>query len=115
MKRRDFVRLGLLAGPGAAVRDAVARDKRATVKSTQRGGLNVVEAGVADLQAGMQSGKWTSEQLVSSYLARIRAIDKTGPGLHAVIELNPDALALASALDRERNAKGPRGPLHGVP
>ena len=77
--------------------------------------LDVVEANVAFLQAAMQSGKTTSEELVSAYLARIRSIDQQGPQLHAVIELNPDALAIAKDLDLERKAKGPRGPLHGIP
>src|SRR5262249_27218190 len=48
-------------------------------------------------------------------LARIEAIDRKGPALRGVIEVNPDALALADALDRERKEKGPRGPLHGIP
>ena len=78
-------------------------------------GLNIVEASVADLQAAMQSGKTSSQKLVKLYLARIRAIDKAGPRLNSVIELNPDALSIAKALDAERKAKGPRGPLHGVP
>lgn len=78
-------------------------------------GLNIVEASVADLQAAMQSGKTTSQKLVKLYLARIRAIDKAGPRINSIIELNPDALSIAKALDAERKAKGPRGPLHGVP
>ena len=49
------------------------------------------------------------------YLARIAAMDRTGPSLHAIIETNPDALELAEQLDEERAAKGPRGPLHGIP
>src|SRR5205807_2716219 len=49
------------------------------------------------------------------YLARIEAIDRQGPALHSVIETNPDAVAIADGLDAERKAKGPRGPLHGIP
>src|SRR5690606_3167059 len=52
---------------------------------------------------------------VAWYLDRIEAIDRNGPALHSVIEINPDALAIAAALDRERAASGPRGPLHGIP
>lgn len=78
-------------------------------------GIDVVEANVADLQAAMQSGKLTSQNLVKAYLARIRAIDKSGPRINSIIELNPDALSIAKALDAERKAKGPRGPLHGIP
>ncbi len=77
--------------------------------------LDVVEAPIAELQAAMSDGRTTSRALVARYLARIKAIDKAGPKLNAVIELNPDALAIAVALDRERREKGPRGPLHGIP
>src|SRR5436305_455349 len=73
------------------------------------------EASVADLQTGMASGKWTSKKLTEAYLARIDAIDAEGPALRSVIEKNPDALAIAEALDKERKEKGPRGPLHGIP
>jgi amidase len=73
------------------------------------------EATIADLQEMMTSGKATSERLVSLYLERIDKIDRRGPGLNAVIQTNPDALAIARELDRERKEKGPRGPLHGVP
>ena len=77
--------------------------------------FNVVEASVADLQAAMSAGRLTSRQLVLLYLERIKSIDKAGPKLNSVIELNPDALAIADALDRERKARGARGPLHGIP
>jgi len=77
--------------------------------------INIVEATVADLQAQMQAGKLTSQQLVKAYLARIRAVDKAGPRINSVIELNPDAVAIAAGLDRERQTTGVRGPLHGIP
>ena len=76
---------------------------------------DVVEASVADLQSAMGKGRITSKQLVQAYLARIKSIDKAGPKLNSVIELNPDAVKEAEALDRERKAKGARGPLHGIP
>ena len=63
----------------------------------------------------MQSGSLTARTLVESYLARIEAIDRNGPRLNSVIELNPDALEIADALDQERRQKGPRGPMHGIP
>jgi amidase len=63
----------------------------------------------------MESGRYTSRRLVELYLQRIAAIDVSGPRLRAVIETNPDALASADSLDAERKAKGPRGPLHGIP
>ncbi|MEO7108740.1 MAG: amidase [Rhodoferax sp.] len=77
--------------------------------------FDVTEKTVAELQAAMASGKTSAQQLVRLYLSRIAAVDQAGPRLNSVIELNPDALAIASALDAERKAKGPRGPLHGIP
>ncbi len=73
------------------------------------------ELTITELQAGMQSGKYTSRQLVKKYLDRIDDIDKDGPKLNSVIEVNPDAMAIAEALDRERKEKGMRSPLHGIP
>lgn len=73
------------------------------------------EKSIAELQAEMAAGRVTSEQLVRDYLARIAEIDRAGPRLNAVLELNPDALALARASDAERRAGRVRGPLHGVP
>ncbi len=83
--------------------------------TTQMRGLNIVEANVADLQAAMRSGKLTSQKLLKLYLARISAIDKAGPRINSIIELNPDAMSIAKALDAERKTKGPRSPLHGIP
>ena len=73
------------------------------------------EATIAGLQEMMTSGKATSEKLVKLYFERIDKIDQAGLGLNAVIQQNPDALAIARDLDRERKEKGPRGPLHGIP
>jgi len=73
------------------------------------------EATIDSLQEAMQAGRLTSRQLADAYLARIEAIDRSGPRLASVIEVNPDALAIADALDKERRDKGPRGPLHGIP
>ena len=70
---------------------------------------------VAELQRGLTSGRFTAAALVRRYLKRIEEVDRRGPRLKAVLELNPDALAIAQALDRERKAKGPRGLLHGIP
>jgi amidase len=73
------------------------------------------ELSLAELQERMQAGKDTARSLAEKYLARIEAIDRRGPTLRSVIEVNPDALMLAEALDRERKEKGARGPLHGIP
>ena len=73
------------------------------------------ELTIDELQARMQRGAETSQSLAQQYLARIDAVDQRGPAVNAVIELNPDALALASQLDAERKAGKVRGPLHGIP
>ncbi|HTT23637.1 MAG TPA: amidase [Candidatus Sulfotelmatobacter sp.] len=73
------------------------------------------EITIAELQDGMRSGKFTARSLVEKYTSRINETDKQGPAVNAVIELNPDAEAIADALDQERKSKGPRGPLHGIP
>ncbi len=75
----------------------------------------LAELSVAELATAMQRGEHTSRSLTQLYLSRIAALDRKGPRLGAVLETNPDALALADQLDEERRAKGPRGPLHGVP
>ena len=73
------------------------------------------EVSVQALQQGLGSGKFTARQLVEKYLSRIAALDRNGPQLNSVIEVNPEALAIADALDKERESKGARGPLHGIP
>lgn len=72
-------------------------------------------ASARDLQARMTEGSVTSVQLVERALARINALDRQGPGLKAVVEINPEALSIASALDQERAEGLIRGPLHGLP
>ena len=86
-----------------------------TAHAASSGTFDVKEKTIAELQSAMQAGKATSQQLVQLYLARIAALDKSGPKLNSIIELNPDALTIAAALDAERKATGPRGPLHGIP
>ena len=73
------------------------------------------ELSISELQAQMRSGALTARALTEGYLARIDAIDRHGPALNAVIELNPEALSIAEALDAERAAGQVRGPLHGLP
>ena len=77
--------------------------------------FTVEEVTIAALQAAMESGRLTAEALASLYIRRIQAIDRSGPALRSVQEVNPDALAIAKALDDERRARGPRGPMHGIP
>jgi len=73
------------------------------------------EATVAQLQAMMRSGELTSVELTRFYLRRIERLDQRGPGVHSVIEVNPDALAIAREADRQRRKGQVRGPLHGIP
>lgn len=73
------------------------------------------EKSIAELQTEMDAGRVTAEQLTQDYLARIAEIDRAGPKLNSVLELNPDALAIARERDAERRAGKVRGPLHGIP
>ena len=116
LSRREFVVYGaagglaVLAGAGCRVAGAAPGVPAPAVPP-----FALAEATIADLQQGMQSGEYTARSLCAYYLTRIDELDRRGPALRAVIETNPDALAIAGALDAERKAKGPRGPLHGVP
>jgi amidase len=75
----------------------------------------LLEATIDDLQQAMADGRLSARKLVELYLARVEALNNAGPCLRAIIETNPDALAIADALDVERQTSGPRGPLHGIP
>src|SRR5258706_10785432 len=75
----------------------------------------VEEASIASLGVAMREGRLTAQRLAEMYLERIQALDASGPRLRSIVESNPDALAIADALDCERATVGPRGPLHGIP
>src|SRR5262249_53963304 len=77
--------------------------------------FDLEEATVADLQRRMESGQDTARSLVDKHLARIDAVDRQGPALRSVLEINPDAQSIADGLDAERRAGRVRGPLHGIP
>ncbi len=119
MNRRTFVRNGVVVGIGlASVKGAPAKasscpDASAAVMAPAPFELD--ERTVAELQSDMAVGKYSAHSLARKYLDRIGDIDKRGPAINSVIELNPDALSIATDLDKERKAKGPRGPLHGIP
>lgn len=114
MDRRSFVGIGLAAGAaaGAARADTLAHTSHT---AAHIGASAVLDAGVLRQQALMESGKLSAHALTSHYLARIQSIDKAGPRINAIIELNPDALQIARDMDRERAANKVRGPLHGIP
>jgi amidase len=117
MERREFLQSALTAGTAAGLAPVVvSRPGGAPAgRGSQASPFELEEATVASLQEGMARGRWTAHGLVEQYLARIDAMDKKGPTVNSVIELNPDALEIADRLDQERKAKGPRGPLHGIP
>jgi len=91
------------------------KSARRAAAANPRPAFDVMEKTIAELQDAMTAGRVTSRELVAAYLARIDAYDRNGPKLNAMIALNPQALETADALDKERAAKGPRGPLHGIP
>ncbi|WP_019910817.1 amidase family protein [Paenibacillus sp. HW567] len=77
--------------------------------------LDVEEASICELQNAMEQGTFTSKELVFCYLSRIARYDQDGPHINSIMEINPDAIFIAEALDLERQRKGCRGPLHGIP
>ncbi len=115
--RRDFLRTGSLgafatAAAGPAIGEAMPRP---TLPAPAVEAFEFAEATIGELQEKMKAGVLTSRALTTAYLARIEALNYKGPALHHVLETNPDAIAIAEALDAERQAKGPRGALHGIP
>jgi len=81
----------------------------------QENNVDLREHDIESLQALMQTGELSSRQLTQYYLGRIEIIDRNGPALNSIIEINPQAIEIATALDAERRASGPRGPMHGIP
>ena len=122
--RRSFLRNTAIGGVAATLAPlypalGAARDLSSTTSSAspvpEVKAFELDEITISELQDGMNSGKFTARSLVEKYKTRIDEIDKHGPAINSVIERNPDALAIAEELDRERKAKGQRGPLHGIP
>jgi amidase len=117
--RRGFLGLGALTG-AAAVTGACGSEGEPPVSTgpetrSQIPAFEFDEVTVADLQKKMERGELTAQQLTEAYLDRIEALDGQGPTLRSVIETNPEAVAIAEALDEERRQGGTRGPLHGIP
>jgi amidase len=121
LPRRKFLQASLIGGVTAAAVPAlrpligVARENSPASMPVEVEPFEFDEITIGGLQEGMKSGKYTARSVVEKYLERIEAIDKHGPAINSVMETNPDALAIAEALDKERKEKGPRGPLHGIP
>ncbi len=116
MNRRKFVRAGLVGGAALASARIITPARANTTNDVATPpAFELDELTIADLQAGMAAGKFTSQSLTQQYLERIEDIDRRGPAINSVIEINPDALALAAQMDKERKAGRLRGRLHGIP
>jgi amidase len=132
--RRSFLQTALVGGAGAAVGSlspalsgarasslpaAAPEGSEPAPRAAEIKSFELDEITISQLQEGMKSGKFTARSLVEKYASRIDEIDrqndKRDPAVNSILELNPDALAIADALDQERKAKGARGPLHGIP
>ncbi len=114
--RRNFIRTGLFVGAGAVGLPVLhAPGQSGCPPATDVAAFELDEITISQLADGMSSGKYTARAIAEKYLARIEAIDRHGPALNSVIEINPDALEIAEKLDAERKEKGARGPLHGIP
>src|SRR2546422_2575285 len=111
LSRRDVLKMGVLAGAGASI--AAVGGTAVASAASARSDLN--EKTIVQLQGLMSQGKLSAVDLVEFYFDRISHLDQAGPRVNSIIELNPDARSIAQALDRERRATGPRGPLHGIP
>ena len=120
--RREFLRTGVVASTlvvaGGFGRHA-GHASEPTASAPRPAGaadeFDLAETTIDQLQQAMRSGARTSRSITEAYLGRITAMDQQGPSVNAVIELNPDAVAIAGGLDAERKTKGPRGPMHGIP
>jgi len=116
--RRTFVQMSVVAGAAAIAprteRPPAGLEERRAPPAWQSS-FELDEVTVGELAEAMRTGKYRARSIAEKYLVRIEEIDRRGPSINSVIQINPDALAIADALDQERKAKGPRGPLHGIP
>ena len=123
MNRKNFLKTGSVAGfafTSLTAASCNAPEKKETPAVTTPPAATVAdfvlnEISIDALQQKMKSGEYTSQSITDLYLKRIEAIDKNGPAINAVIEVNPDALSIAAEMDKERKAGKTRGPLHGIP
>lgn len=119
--RRDFLRAAAATALAASVSPVLPASAGSTTATTTGRAATEVEPfeydekTVAELSEMMRTGRLTSRRLTEEYLERIEKVDRRGPALRSVIETNPDALAIADSLDRERRGGRTRGPLHGIP
>ncbi len=121
MKRRSFLASSAIAAIGINTFLVTGCESKSNDKNTSASSeefnlsFELDEESITSLQSKLKSGTFTSEQLVRLYLNRIEEIDKKGPKLNSVIEVNPDALTIAKQLDEELKAGKSRGAMHGIP
>ena len=118
MDRRTFIGTTAAGSAGLAMTSACsppATDAPAASAGSEVPPFEFDEVTVDDLQSMMESGEHTARSIAQAYIDRIEAMDRQGPELRSMIEINPDALEIADELDAERRANGARGPLHGIP
>src|SRR5688572_17703165 len=122
INRRNFLRLGALGGLAVAARPSSAAAARVNENAAPAAtappdvkSFELDETTITELRAALSKGRLTARSVAEKYLERVEEIDRRGPGLNSVIEVNPDALQIAEALDREAKAGRTRGPLHGIP
>jgi amidase len=121
MKRRDFLTGTTLATVGIATlfiegcNNTKNNNEVQTLDNEIKLEFELEEETISSLQEKLTSGKYSSQQLVELYLKQIESIDKNGPTLNAIIEINPDAVSIASEMDKERKKGKIRGVLHGIP
>lgn len=121
LNRRTFLSTTLTAGAMGALFPSITLGKSCEASLSQMPALpqpsssELEELTIDRMQRRMASGEETAVSLLEQYVERIDGIDRSGPSLRSILELNPDAEAIAEALDSERRSKGPRGPLHGIP
>jgi amidase len=118
--RRDFLSVAGVAAIGASTgmpRPPAATRNFSTSQATRQrpGPFELEELTIDELQKGLGEGRWTSDDLVAQYIDRISELDRSGPRLRHILEVNPGAAELAQALDQERKGGKVRGPLHGIP
>ncbi|CAA9551200.1 MAG: Putative secreted amidase SCO6344 [uncultured Thermomicrobiales bacterium] len=124
LNRRSVLRWGAAAAAVPAAAGAVSLSSALSGGGTPQAATSLAqdipfpeleEITIAELRSALDSGRTSARDLVDMYLARIDAIDRNGPKLNSIMEINPEAQAIADALDQELQQQGPRGPLHGIP
>jgi amidase len=117
ISRRSILKTTLAGAAGMTIAPALSAGRALAAESAPAAArpFEFDEATISGLQARMKSAEISAHSLTQAYLDRINEIDKNGPAINSVIEINPDALSIADALDRERKEKGARGPMHGIP